>query len=242
MVGHAVRSAQAQGLQGKWHAARLTPLLAELRRRAWAGVIILDATASAVLGLPPLLSPDGLPHALPSGEEDDSIVADNISSLDISDTSSSLFMRETTKLLAIQIQVLCSLYSASSIATPQWPNVNSILRSARELDRWQGSLPHVLVTNGLGASPRAGSNELELQAHVLHARYLNLKLLIHRPMLFHICQRASSNDLLGDAPSHLDADIARGSIAHCCSAALLLIEHVTDSWEHGRRVGGAWCR
>lgn len=214
---------------------------AELQRRAWAGVIILDATASAVLGLPPLLSPEGLSHVLPSGEEDDNIVGDSTTPPAVSETSSSLFLRETTKLLAIQIQVLSTLYSSASIATSGWPDVNNILLSARALDRWQAGLPLVLETSEAGGHARAGSHELALQAHVLHARFLNLKLLIHRPMLFHVCQRASSNDLLGDAPSHLDADIARGSMAHCCSAALLLIEHVTDSWETGRRVGGAWC-
>lgn len=214
----------------------------ELQRRAMAGVIILDATASAVLGLPPLLSPEGLPYALPNGCEDDSVPADSVDPPPIPQNSSSLFMRETTKLLAIQIQVLTSLYSSAATATSQWPDVNSILLNARQLDRWQSALPPILNYSQDGAEARAGNDELNLQAHVLHARFLNLKLLVHRPMIFHICQKASSSDLLSDAPSHLDADIARSSMSHCCSAALLLIEHVTDSWDHGRRVGGAWCK
>lgn len=207
-----------------------------------AGVIILDSTASAVLGLPPLLSPDGLPYTLPAAGEDDTIQANSVEPQVTSQVSSSLFMRETTKLLAIQIQVLTSLYSSSSTPISQWPDVSSILLNARQLDRWQSALPTVLEYSEDGVKARAENTELALQAHVLHARYLNLKLLIHRPMLFHICQRASSSELLADAPSHLDADIARSSMSHCCSAALLLIEHVTDSWEHGRRVGGAWCQ
>lgn len=242
VVGHVVRSAEAQGLHKAHARSDETALQLELRRRAWAGVVILDATSSAVLGLPPLLSPEGLPHVLPSGAEDDHIDADDGDSLDISTTSSSLFMRETTKLLAVQIQVLATLYNASTVSSLRWPDVPSILASARALDNWQTSLPAVLRTELAGSIARSGIAELELQAHVLHARYLNLKLLIHRPMLFHICQRASTHDLLGDAPSHLDADIARGSMVHCCSAALELLEHVTDSWERGSRIGGAWCK
>lgn len=242
MVGHAVRSAQAQALHTLRGPGNTAPLQVELRRRSWAGVIILDATSSAVLGLPPLLPPEGLPHVLPSGAEDDGLQPYDDRAATVSTTSSSLFMRETARLLAIQIQVLATLYNSASVASPRWPDVPSILASARELDRWQAALPVVLQTGTSGYSIRAGKSELELQAHVLHARFLNLKLLIHRPMLFHICQRASSNDLLGDAPSHLDADIARGSMVHCCSAALELLEHVTDSWERGSRIGGAWCK
>lgn len=214
----------------------------EMRRRSWAGVIVLDATSSAVLGLPPLLTPDGLPNVLLSGAEDDEIEVEEQISPVMSSTSSSLFMRETTRLLSIQIQVLGTLYKSDTDSTFRWPDVASILASARELDSWQAALPLALHTSDAGTTARAGVGELELQAHVIHARFLNLKLLIHRPMLFHICQRASTNDLLGDAPSHLDADIAKASMSHCCAAALALAEHVTGSWERGSRVGGAWCK
>lgn len=242
VVGHAVRSAQAQALHTHRGFRNSATLQVELRRRAWAGVIILDATSSAVLGLPPLLPPEGLPHVLPSGAEDDDLQPYDDQAAPISTTSSSLFMRETARLLAIQIQVLATLYNSASVASPRWPDVPSILASARELDRWQAALPVILQAGTSGQRTRGGKSELELQAHVLRARFLNLKLLIHRPMLFHVCQRASTNDLLGDAPSHLDSDIARGSMVHCCSAALELLEHVTNSWERDSRVGGAWCK
>jgi Fungal specific transcription factor domain len=238
-VGNAVRFAQGQGLYLPSTTANMDPVEAEIRRRAWAGVVILESTSSATLGLPPSLSPEESSAVSPAAIDDDLITRNSRGPQPEHRPSSASFFVETFKLLIIQTRVLRALYSSISVSTSTWPNVHAILNADRDLADWEACLPEHLVQSARGAQMRQGNRELQMQFNVLRARSHNVRMLVHRPLLFHLCQRGAPGDILASAPSLLDRRIAKSSAQICCTTATELIELIVQNWEDS--LIGAWC-
>jgi hypothetical protein len=109
----------------------------------------------------------------------------------------------------------------------------AIVTLDRELESWERTLPPSLHLN----APPAEIDEAG--AVIMRIRLLNARLLLHRPMLFHLCQRSLSLPLIGAAPSPLDRKLAHASSLQCVEAAVELINRVVN--EPNRSSIGAWC-
>ena len=218
----------------------MNPLDAELKQRAWAGIVILEASTSATLGLPPSLSPEECLLVCPADVNDECILRGGIVTKPAKSLSYTHFFIETLKLYIVQMRTLRLLYSSVTVSTSKWPDAYGIIEVDRELSEWESGLRSShLQYNGVGKEMRGGDQELEQQARVLQARLLNVRLLIHRPMLFHLCQRQPSLDILGAAPSLVDRALALASTRICCTAAVELIDLIV--MERERIHIGAWC-
>ena len=231
-VGHAVRSALAQGLHlATTHRGR-NHIDAETGKRVWAGVVNLEATSAATLGLPPSLTRQHCLEVAPTPVNDDLIGETEVGQQPSATLSQVSFYCEGYKLFVMQLQVLHDLYGHSH---PQieWPDMHKVLNLDTELEMWKANLPTELDFNGRYEE----ATPLAFQRNVLRARFLNAKQLIHRPLLSKLCNEGRSRKRFHI--SRLTLLSAQVSSKLCCTAATELIEGLT-----GGPVAymGAWCK
>ncbi|CAD6579673.1 MAG: hypothetical protein CYPHOPRED_000980 [Cyphobasidiales sp. Tagirdzhanova-0007] len=215
-IGHAIRFAQAQRLHLPSTYSKMNPLDAELKQRAWAGIVILEASTSATLGLPPSLSPEECLLVCPADVNDECILRGGIVTKPAKSLSYTHFFIETLKLYIVQMRTLRLLYSSVTVSTSKWPDAYGIIEVDRELSEWESGLRSShLQYNGVGKEMRGGDQELEQQA-----------------------RRQPSLDILGAAPSLVDRALALASTRICCTAAVELIDLIV--MERERIHIGAW--
>lgn len=217
----------------------MTPIEAETRRRVWAGVVAMEATTAATLGLPPSLSARYCGSVEPTPVDDEYITVESIQTQPADRPSVASFIQQTYRLYAIQLKILDRLYSPHSETGQDWPNSHDIVDYDRQLETFARNVPGHLQVTDVGVVLRADNQQLSMQANVLRARYLNAKILAHRPMLSHLCQRFQSDLHAVSTDLALDAALARGSARICCSCAVEILGIVTANWKHGQ--SGAWC-
>lgn len=234
-VGHAVRFAQSQGLYSASTLAHMNPIEAETRRRVWAGVVAMEATTAATLGLPPSLSAQHCLSVEPTPVDDEYITASGIEPQPYEKPSVSSFIQQTYKVYAIQLRILSNLYSPHAESEHDWPNCRDILEYDRQLEAYAKDVPLHLRISAEGAARRGNNEELNMQTNVLRSRFLNAKILAHRPMLSYLCHRSQSDTHHTDA---LDQAITYASARICCNSAVEVIEVVTANWHNGQ--SGAW--
>lgn len=215
----------------------MNPIEAETRRRVWAGVVAMEATTAATLGLPPSLSARHCKSVDPTPIDDELITLEGVRPQPHDRPSVASFIQQTYKLYAVQLRILSRLYSPPSETDLGLPNCRDALDYDRQLEDWAKQIPPHLRNNSEGAALRGNIEELNMQTNVLRARFLNAKILAHRPMLSYLCHRpqvdAQSNDALDQAVTYASARI-------CCKAAVEILEVVTANWHHGQ--SGAWCK
>ena len=237
-VGQAIRLGQRQGVHLPSFSELYSPTENESRRRAWAATVILEATCSTALGLPPSIAPEDCFKTPPSFLEDYSLDQDKAeTSRQHHQFSSISFFTQSFILYRIQIKVLRALYSSAQKSTASWPDIQTILEIDEELDTWETHLPPQLRYTESQA--QSIEFELEMLRHVLHARFLHVRLLLYRPIIFHLCQRTGTGDILGTAPSKLHRRLAQSGVGLGCSTSINLVHLITRNWSRG--VMGAWC-
>lgn len=228
-TGQAVRLALAQGFHLPSQNPRRSAIEAETRRRVWAGVVILEAKVSAALGFPPSLTVSECsqvrPAPLPDDNGTEAANRTDVTSIETFIASFELYIR--------QIALLQSMYTSSTISTSAWPDVSAIVMNDRALQKWEEALPVYLRHNETQHDP------IDERTELLRIRLLNARMLLYRPMLFHLCQRPKDVDLFGAAPSPLDRKIALAGAQECVQSAIELVERTTG--ENGRGTTGAWC-
>jgi hypothetical protein len=218
----------------------MDPIEAETRRRVWAGVVAMEATTAATLGLPPSLTAGHCQSVEPTAVDDELITSEKIFPQPADQPSVASFIQQTYKLFTIQLRILCRLYKPNNTEEMNWPSSHDILDYDRQLENWDKEVPEHLRHTPAGAAIRGTNDELVYQTNVLRARFLNAKILAHRPMLFHLVHEAQSTADNGSAPSTFDLSLAYVSARICCSAAVSLLELVTSSWKNSQ--SGAWCK
>lgn len=212
-----MRFALVQGLHLPSTYRKLGTIEAEVRRRAYAGALSLEATTAATLGLPPTLLPN----------------TDISPTSAFNDGSTANFFSLSHALYGVQLQIIHELYNGK-------PTLHeSTLRLERQLDTLALSIPaelHLPVSTG-----RPSYSGSIYQALVLQTRLLNTRQLLHRPLLSSL-SRGDRADHDGSTKIHtqLEVMMARASARLCCDAAVKMLEIVADG--ETSYLKGPWCR
>lgn len=215
----------------------MNPVEAETRRRVWAGVVAMEASTAATLGLPPSLSARHCQNVEPTPVDDEYITLEGIQPQPSDKPPVSSFIQQTYKVYSIQLRILSDLYSPQAELEHDWPNCRDILEYDRQLEVFTKQVPLHLRNDNAGAALRGVNEELNMQTNVLRARLLNAKILAHRPMLSYLCHRSQPDTHNSDA---LDQAITYASARICCNSAAEIMEIVTTNWQNGQ--SGAWCK
>ncbi|GAT25287.1 fungal specific transcription factor [Aspergillus luchuensis] len=201
-VGVACRVALGLGLHESDILASLSPLESDIRRRTWHGCVMMDVTLSMTYGRPtmtthltPLPPPEDLEMSRQSPPGEPSLLS---------------YYIEAIKLYNILDRILSDVYYAwcgrtrqdrPQASTKSLGGLDTILGIEKELTLFEANLPSCLKwdpdTPELNSDGRL-NQPIAHQKNVLHARYLHLHLLLHRPMFTQLyLERVRNRDSVG---------------------------------------------
>ncbi|KAL3455131.1 fungal-specific transcription factor domain-containing protein [Aspergillus heterothallicus] len=196
-VGVACRIALGLGLHESDIFASLTPLELDIRRRTWAGCVMLDMTLSMTYGRPSMTTHLGPVSPPPSENAEE----------EPSQPSTMAFYNEAIKLYDILDKILADIYKAWRGHRPrneisqqqqqqQQPTsksrlggLDTVLEIERQLAVFGANVPPFLKWTTATPHTNIDQNQnldldlaLAQQRNVLHARYIHLHLLVYRPI------------------------------------------------------------
>ncbi|KAL7408844.1 fungal-specific transcription factor domain-containing protein [Mrakia frigida] len=164
------------------------PLERNVRQRAWAACLQMEATSSAMLyrqttSTDEDFDPSGFPEAF-----DDNDLGDNsiVARAETSSPKQIQFFIEVVKLFAIKCRILRSLYDLQN--PKNFPHAHDVLVLEEQLLLWHQGVPDFLKD----PSNTPADGPYKLQAHVLLNRYTNCRILLYRPFLFFVSSRCRS--------------------------------------------------
>ncbi|OJJ76869.1 hypothetical protein ASPBRDRAFT_60555 [Aspergillus brasiliensis CBS 101740] len=185
-VGVACRVALGLGLHEPGILAGLSPLESDIRRRTWHGCVMMDVTLSMTHGRPTMTT-----HLAPLPPPNDSEMSRQDPSTEPSLLS---FYIEAIRLNDILDRILSDVYYAwcgrtrqdgSQASTKSLGGLGTMLEIERDLTLFEANLPSCLKWHPDSPdlnSDRNMNQAIAQQRNVLHARYVHLHLLLHRPM------------------------------------------------------------
>ncbi|KAF8537535.1 fungal-specific transcription factor domain-containing protein [Trichophaea hybrida] len=229
VVGLAIRVAQGLGLHldstsqnGKSIVER------EVWRRVWHGCILMDRVVSMTFGHPSMISIHSQ-VTLPL-EIDDEFIGNENTLCEQPDgrPSRMSFYISTLKLYDILGEILSIFYDSSgsrSVITASGEKTDRYYQSLLKLDRmlldFQRELPPFLRFHSVDKNNHPYASEYPFttrQANVLHARYLNIRILLFRPNLINLIQESQAA-----YPEHnLTTTLLEASLAMKCSVSCVL--------------------
>ncbi|CCX33498.1 Similar to Uncharacterized transcriptional regulatory protein C3C7.04; acc. no. O14130 [Pyronema omphalodes CBS 100304] len=200
VVGLAIRVAQGLGLHlDSTSVNRKNIVEREIWRRVWHGCILMDRIVSMTFGRPSMISLHSQ-VTLPLEVDDEHIQAEStICEQPEGRPSRISFFIQTLKLYDILGEILAYFYDSSgskcSLSTNEKADdyYQSLLRLDRRLLDFQRELPPFLRLHPIDKNNCPYSHEYPFttrQANVLHARYLNIRILLFRPILINLIQES----------------------------------------------------
>ncbi|KAH7310824.1 fungal-specific transcription factor domain-containing protein [Stachybotrys elegans] len=251
VVGLALRMAVGLGMYSDQCSERYSMGEREIRRRVWYGCLQMEMTVNMTLGRPPLLRmTDDVP--LPAAIDDEYLDSPGPSTLQQGRVlSGNLFVVENIRLAKILGMILSHMYSDSYPQTNQTTHVNppsatasdfsTMTRLDRLLDEFEASLPDVLTWKAHGEASRCGDTVLRRQSNVLQARFLHLRLMLHRPSFTAYCSSARQAALRGEA-SQRTPNLTAALHAECAKSCVQAAHDLVKSQENAilNNVAGAW--
>ncbi|XPS80180.1 hypothetical protein M3J09_012141 [Ascochyta lentis] len=243
--GLAVKAAYQLGLHSP-NALKLYPNPErEVRKRTWFGCVLLDRTLSMTFGRPSSIPDKYVKLDLPSADAMHLSLSPNAASSSVGDASSQ-FYAATITLYIIMGEIVDLLYGDNlgcEIQYDVFDLASTILQFEQKFVVWQRSLPtNLSILDPTSINSGTYSDELLRLRFVLTFRYLNLRILTHRPIL---CRYL---DVLGSPnpePQQLKVlrQVGANSLRICVQSALDLIQMIRDvlSPPNPRRhLLGAW--
>ncbi|CAI7564144.1 unnamed protein product [Penicillium glandicola] len=248
--GLAVKAALQLGLHSRHASKVFSPIEQEMRKRTWYGCVVLDRTLSMTFGRPAAI-PDGyVKLELPTKREFENstgLVDDETAALSVA------FFNSTIGLYKQLWNVLELLYGQNIGCDGPLPvseTVAHIFSLEQHLFSWERSLSHplqLISSASIQNLPRnqmsSNSQYLSLKFQViLTLRYLNLRVLLHRPILVKFITASRSPDR--DAQDmRLLQQIGMNSLQICADSAMEIVDIVhrvvsEPGWK--RSLLGAW--
>ncbi|KAJ0418320.1 fungal-specific transcription factor domain-containing protein [Aspergillus carlsbadensis] len=190
-----IRIAMQLGLHSATTLKTFPPLEAEIRKRTWFGCVILDRTLSTTFGRPPAIPNDFVTLPLPTNESLDFMSRAESSSplpesTDEGDTV--CLFTATTELYLLQGTIIANLYGNNLDSTINM-SVGEVLKQIVDLEQrlltWKRDLPLRLQRtpwrgeNLDDIATSAQSSPFNRLSVMLALRYLNVRLLLRRPLL-----------------------------------------------------------
>ncbi|KAJ5820168.1 hypothetical protein N7474_005759 [Penicillium riverlandense] len=209
LVGLMIRTAVSIGLQLNPDNLHLTATEREIRKRVWWGCFIIDQTLSMKLGRPRALQLADAENVPYPSLIDDQYIHDRspVSRQPVGRPSSIAFFRHTIELSKIIEKVLSHLYAARRVreryvADPYESTIPeqhlilaTVVRLDGELQAWWADVPVHLC----GDTDAMEQRIFRRQQAVMKIRYLQIRLLIHRPLLLMVTQQDIGEDFLREA-------------------------------------------
>ncbi|KAH8838744.1 hypothetical protein MCOR27_011348 [Pyricularia oryzae] len=249
--GLAVKAAYHLGLHSQMELRRYTPIELEIRARTWYGCVILDRTLSMTLGRPCSIPEShvklNLPRPWPSsGSVNGGAQAE----------ASLKFFNATISLYKIMWNVIDLLYEGNlGCEAPKniFDIASHLLRIEHQLLEWQHCLPPTLplVQPGelTGTPTAAVPSPLCRLRVILTLRYLNLRVLAHRPVLqIYLAELGAATTGGGGPPAQQRRratlhQVGANSMRLCVQSAASIVEivsHVVRSDGLTKQMLGAW--
>ncbi|RLL97714.1 hypothetical protein CFD26_106592 [Aspergillus turcosus] len=209
LVGLMIRTAVSIGLQLNPDGLELTALEKEVRKRVWWGCFIIDQTLSMKLGRPRALQLADAEDVPCPSLIDDQYIHDrsSVARQPAGCPSTIAFFRHTIELSKIIERVLYHLYTAKGVrarsaADPykspipeQHRILSTVVRLDGELQAWWSDVPVHLLEDTDAMEGRV----FRRQQAVMRIRYLQIRLLIHRPLLLLLTRQDIGDAFLREA-------------------------------------------
>ncbi|PSN61455.1 hypothetical protein BS50DRAFT_562355 [Corynespora cassiicola Philippines] len=246
VVGLACRMALGIGLQSE-PAVSLSNLEVEMRRRVWYACIQMDVTVSMTLGRPPTMR-DNCNVPLPSPIDDKFLSYSTSDSVQPPEKFSiNHFCVENIKLAEILADILEYVYHPRSTTTNLRPShfnhanpqnsFDTIMALNSSLDDFATALPDKLHWDKIQSLQNVDPI-VHRQSNVLHARYLHLKILLHRPSFTHYCSSARQPPNPRTTHQRLASSLHTECAFICAETACQLIHSLTAAAQIDST--GAW--
>ncbi|KAJ5963484.1 uncharacterized protein N7479_003360 [Penicillium vulpinum] len=248
--GLAVKAALQLGLHSR-HASKLfSPIEQEMRKRTWYGCVVLDRTLSMTFGRPAAIPDSYVKLELPTKREFENstgLADDETAALSVA------FFNSTIGLYKQLWNVLELLYGQNIGCDGPLPvseTVAHIFSLEQQLFSWERSLAHPLQLTSSASienlpydqiSPDSQCLSLKFQV-ILTLRYLNLRVLLHRPILVKFITASRCHDR-DPQDMRLLQQIGMSSLQICADSAMEIIDIVhrvvsEPGWKRG--LLGAW--
>ncbi|KIX01785.1 uncharacterized protein Z518_09512 [Rhinocladiella mackenziei CBS 650.93] len=252
--GLAVRAAIQLGLHSKSASSGLSSIEAEIRKRTWFGCMILDRTLSMTFGRPATIPNDYLKLDLPVNQNLEKLTmmgsSAAVSSLDPPDTVC-LFIA-TIQLYFILGDIISQLYGSNVDADPQLTIPTMLERTLileQQLTAWKRSLFPQLQRrpwDTLDPEPMLSSTwdpVFDRLSVIITLRYLNTRILLHRPILSAFLRRRAylrnGGDIFEEGDSFFH-DVGKRSIQICQQSAVEVVDIVHKTSKPPALLGAWW--
>ncbi|KAH6713063.1 fungal-specific transcription factor domain-containing protein [Leptodontidium sp. MPI-SDFR-AT-0119] len=245
-VGLAIRAAQTLGLHSESIARRpATQVTREIRRRVWHVCVTLDRLLAMTFGRPAMITRSwGTP--LPLMIDDEFLQAEGEGHQPIDIPSRLGLFVFSSKLYEILDKILVTFY------TPEPPTLVStddsmqkllgnMLTFNRQLDVFRKSIPDYLRLPAKDESPGPHMHTLyvQIQARILHCRFLYTRVILLRPLLLLSTQSnlrngSDASDLWGAVT--LDRELASHACNLCVKTTQELVENLCQNLDTPYRI------
>lgn len=185
-IGLACRLAQGLGLHIEENGVdqQISFEAREIRRRVWHGCVTLDIIVSMTLGRPAMLAgPSTRSLPAPIDEDDELEIGSSIE-----------FFRQSVKLYRIVERTLLGVYKMNGehftgyMAAEGRSKIDVVHTLDEDLTRFMHDVPAGLKWQLSDLEPHEMTGTLARQSHVLHARFLHARILLHRPGFLQYCR------------------------------------------------------
>ncbi|KAH8595788.1 fungal-specific transcription factor domain-containing protein [Bisporella sp. PMI_857] len=211
-IGIALRASLRMGLHRNL-AGTFNPIERETRRRVFWIVRKMDTYVSALLGFPHMLRDDDIDQEMPLEIDDEYITKDGIRPMPLGVTSLYAASNAHTRLMDILAKVVQYIYPTKNnteksvkgtTAIPYMISHAKIREIERDLADWLDKLPMALRPGG------DGSPEVFRCQQLLRLAYAHVQMMLYRPFLHYVSQRASASKKPADDRSYACAAAGRG--------------------------------
>ncbi|KIW25677.1 uncharacterized protein PV07_08838 [Cladophialophora immunda] len=246
VIGLAIRQAQSLGLHlQKTYQRSRTPLVREVQKRIWTACYVLDSVSAMMLGRPPMISPDAF--ALIEGITllDDDQIPNGRALPPSSPTSPTAGAEAAERLDNTGEEPRVMAFFAATIR--QCGFMREVVKvydlrteHSRVLDiddrfcQWMANFPpHLHPSNTSDTDKRFWQQRV-----VLTSRFLNLRILFHRPCVMQISSVGKTVTPFEPIRGAANEKLATLRAEVCINAAIEQIQHISRSYKRG--LQSAW--
>ncbi|GAD96994.1 C6 transcription factor [Paecilomyces variotii No. 5] len=239
LVGLMIRTALSIGLHLNPDNLSLSTVEKEVRKRVWWGCFIIDRTLSMKFGRPPALQvADAQNVPFPAAIDDQYIIQHGTSSLrqPLGRPAIIEFFLRTITLSKVINDILTHLYTPA-VKTDSGPSLlgvseqsnllSTVVRLNGELQTWWNDGPQYLRQQSMEAEGQV----FERQRAVLRIRYLQIRILLQRPLLPLFSRYDIEDDFL--------RDVTIAGCRACVRAAHETLRMISEKY-HRRLLNSLW--
>jgi len=243
--GLAVKAAYQLGLHSPDALRQYPPVEREIRKRVWLGCVLLDRTLSMTLGRPVSIPESFVRVGLPQVVEDTQ--ASTMSTGNSKEDPTSVqFFTATIILYRLMSEVFDALYGSNvglEAASDVFEIAPHLLRFEQKFAHWQHSLPAAMPLISEADLSRPPDNfEITTLRVILTSRFLNFRILTHRPLLCKYLEAIGSSQVNMQQLSIL-RHVGANSVRICAQSAVFIIKITQWALQHAdapRQLLGAW--